>query len=51
MIMRKEGAMERSQYAILLLKKKYCCTRSVDVAHDMIRMHSAMPGTPKEHVP
>lgn len=27
------AAMERYLYAILLLKKKYCCVRSVDVAH------------------
>lgn len=27
------GAMERYLYAILMLKKKYCCVRSVDVAH------------------
>ena len=25
--------MERYLYAILMLKKKYCCVRSVDVAH------------------
>ena len=29
------AAMERYLYAILLLKKKYCCVRSVDVAHYM----------------
>lgn len=28
-------AMERYLYAILMLKKKYCCVRSVDVAHYM----------------
>ena len=31
--MRNGGAMERYLYAILMLKKKYCCVRSVDVAH------------------
>ena len=29
------AAMERYLYAILLLNKKYCCVRSVDVAHYM----------------
>ncbi len=35
MMMGISAAMERYLYAILLLNKKYCCVRSVDVAHYM----------------